>query len=409
MAGVFKDDRCVVSRMGGEEYSILIVGMFGIPSHLDRFIRNLKRTNPSARISLFSDRDKGGFSPDTHDCIDEYIKRKKYTGWPHRVWKFRAWFDRLAYVRQFKDLSRTHHFDIVNIHYPTYILGDVMRFIRKMADTIVVSPWGSDVLRIDDPRKKRRLSAVFKNADVITVSSSGLFAHVLCEEMRIDRSKFHPLGWGSETIDYINEHISELTREEAKARLHLEGKYLITCGYNAFEEQRHELILNAIRDRKEELPDNLLLLLPLTYGSSYGTKKQQYVARLKALCDELRLPVVFFERFLSLPEIFLLRRATDMFIHIQPTDGGNSSLQEYVLCGAKVVHGAWIHYAGLEQYEPLFYFPVRELEDLGDVIVDAYKADPIRIPAQVMDYIRNRGWKAKMRLWNDYFVSLIKY
>ena len=391
--------------MENNHYNILIIGMFGIPSHLDRFIRNLKLTNPSACISLYSDRNKDGFSPDTHNCIDEYIQRRKHTGWPRRVWKFRSWFNHLAYVRQFKDLARTHHFDIVNIHYPSYLLSDVMGSIRKMADTIVVSPWGSDVLRVDDPKKKKRLSVVLKNADVITVSSTGLFAPVLCEEMRIDRTKFHPLAWGSETIDYINEHIPEVTREEAKASLHLEGKYLITCGYNAFEEQRHELILNAIKSRQEELPDNLTLLLPLTYGSSYGTKKQEYVARLKALCDELQLPVVFYEDYLSLSELFMLRRATDMFIHIQTTDGGNSSLQEYVLCGAKVVHGAWIHYAHLEQYEPLFYFPVRELEELGDVIVNAYKADPIQTPAQVMEYISSRGWKAKMRLWNDFFLS----
>ena len=394
--------------MENNHYSILIVGMFGIPSHLDRFIRNLKLTNPSVHISLYSDRDKSSFSPDTHNCIDEYIQRKKHTGWPRRVWKFRSWFNHLAFVRQFKSLARTHHYDIVNIHYPSYSLCDVMGSIRKMADTIVVSPWGSDVLRVNDSKKKRKLSVVFKNADVITVSSTGLFAHVLCDEMGIDRTKFHPLAWGSETIDYINEHIPELTKEEAKERLHLDGKYLITCGYNAFEEQRHEIILKAIKSRLAELPDNLTLLLPLTYGFSYGGKKQQYVAQLKALCEELQLPFVAYEDYMSLSELFLLRRATDMFVHIQTTDGGNSSLQEYVLCGAKVVHGAWIHYTHLEQYEPLFYFPVRELEELGDVIIDAFRANPIQTPTQVMEYIRNRGWKAKMRHWNDFFLSCSK-
>ena len=96
-----------------------------------------------------------------------------------------------------------------------------------------------------------------------------------------------------------------------------------------------------------------------------------------------------------------------MFVHIQATDGGNSSLQEYVLCGAKVVHGVWIHYPRLEQYKPLFYFPVNELDELGDAIVKAYNSDPIQTPEQVMDYIRNRGWKAKMPLWNEFFISCI--
>ena len=81
-------------------------------------------------------------------------------------------------------------------------------------------------------------------------------------------------------------------------------------------------------------------------------------------------------------------------------------MQEYVLCGSKVVLGSWIHYNRLEQFKPLFYYPVDNLDDLGDVIVNAYNAEPIRIPNEVMDSIRNRGWKAKMKLWDEFFASI---
>lgn len=390
--------------MEHKSYSILIIGMFGIPSHVERFVRNLKQTNPSASITLFSDRDKDSFSQDVFDCIDEYIQRKTYSGWPHKLWKFRPWFDRYVFVKQFKSLAKQRHYDIVNIHFPTYRVCHVMKYLKAMSDAIVVSPWGSDVLRVD-PKKKKKLCRVFKNADYITVDWRGIFGNVLYQEMKIEKEKFHPLAWGSETIDYINEHLSEISKEKAKELLGLSGKYLITCGYNAFEEQRHEMIINAIKSKRDKLPDNMTLLFPVTYGSSYGTRKQEYVKRLKELCDELQLPVVFYENYLSVSEIFLLRRATDMFIHIQTTDGGNSSLQEYVLCGAKVVHGSWIHYARLEQYKPLFYYPVNALEELGDVIINAYHSEPIQVPEEVMESIKNRGWKAKMKLWDEFFVS----
>ena len=97
-----------------------------------------------------------------------------------------------------------------------------------------------------------------------------------------------------------------------------------------------------------------------------------------------------------------------MFIHIQTTDAGNSSLQEYVLCGKKVVHGTWIHYPHLEQYKPLFYFPADSLDTLGNAILKAYHSDPIKTPPEVMEYIRNRGWKAKMKLWDEFFCSICK-
>ena len=392
--------------MENKEYSILIICIHGSPGHVVRFVKNLKQTNPDARISLYSDRDKEAYSSEMLDCLDDYFQQEKYAGWPHHLGRFRKDFDYYAFVRQFKVLSKTHHYNIVNIHFPQYYLGSVMSSIRRMSNCIIVSPWGSDVLRVTD-KEKKRLRRVIKNSDYITVGSEGFFGKVLYQEMKVNKEKFHPLSWGSETIDYINEHIAEVSRDAAKERLGLEGRYLITCGYNAFEEQRHEIMINAIRSKIEQLPENMTMLFPVTYGATYGTGKQKYIKRLKDLCENLKLPVVFYENYLSVSELFLLRRATDMFIHVQTTDAGNSSLQEYVLCGAKVVHGAWIKYNYLEQFKPLFYFPVSDLNELGDVIVDAYRSEPIRIPEQVIASISNRGWKTKMMLWNDFFVSCL--
>lgn len=393
--------------MENKKYSILLICTNGIPGHIIRFIRNLKNTNSSVCITLLSKRNKDWFSEDLDSYLDDFIQLKKYTGWPHRLWKFRGLFDHYAMVKQFKELARTHHYDIVNIHFPQYYLDSVMPSIRRMSNCIIVSPWGSDVLRVAD-KEKKRLKRVIKNSDYITVGSDGFFGKVLYQEMKIGKDKFHPLAWGSETIDYINEHLSEISIERAKELLGLSGKYLITCGYNAFEAQRHETIIKAINDKRSSLPDNLTLLFPVTYGTAVDSIDKKYIGQLKALCEDLNLSAVFYENYMSLPDLFLLRRATDMFIHLQPTDGGNSSLQEYVLCGAKIVHGAWIHYYKLEQYKPLFYFPVNDMDELGDVIVDAYRSEPIRIPEQVMEYIANRGWKAKMMLWNDFYVSHLK-
>ena len=391
--------------MNSNSYSILIICINGIPGHLIRFVRNLKQTNPEAHISLFSNRNREWFPNELNDYIDDFIQQKEYSGRLHRLWKFRPWFDRKAFVKQFKELSKTNHYNIVDIHFPQFFLCYVMKYIRKMCNTIVISPWGSDVLRVNDPKVKKKLFKVFQNCDYVTTRITGNTGKVINEEMKVPKEKFHLLGWGSETIDYINEHISEVSKEQAKELLNLNGRYLITCGYNAFESQRHEIIINAINGKRDQLPDNMTLLFPVTYGNCSGASEQAYINKLKTLCSDLQLSVVFYEDYLSVAELFLLRRATDMFIHIQNTDAGNSSLQEYVLCGAKVVHGAWIHYTNLEAYKPLFYYPVNELDELGNAIVDAYHAEPIQTPKEVLEIIRDRGWKAKMKLWNDFFVS----
>lgn len=394
--------------MENKKYDILMICIYGTPSHIVRFINNLKNTNPNAKISLYSERDKNVFPHEMINSLEEYIQLKKFSGWPHRLWIFRKIFDHYTFVKQFKKLSETHHYDITNIHFPQYMLYSVMKYIRKMSSSVVVSPWGSDVLRINDQKKKNSLKHICLKSDYITVDATGIFGDILYKEMHIDKEKFHPLTWGSETIDYINEHVQEISTKKAKEILGFNDKYVITCGYNAFEEQRHEVIIKAINTKRKQLPNNLVLLFPVTYGYSYGTRKKQYVEFLKSLCSKLCLPAIFYEEYIPVSELFLLRRATDMFIHIQTTDGGNSSLQEYVLCGAKVVHGSWIHYKYLEQFNPLFYFPVPEVKELGNAIINAYNSPKIHTPNEVIEHIKNRGWKSKMILWNDFFISCLK-
>lgn len=397
--------------MGSKNYKIFIIGIFGIPSHIIRFIRNLKQTNPLVEITLFSDRPYDAFSQDISGFIEEYIRwDRRPSKLFSRLWRFKSlkgMIDRVTLFLQMNRISKSRQYDIVNVHYPQYFMCYVIRQLRRMSSSIVISPWGSDVLRLEGKTKRRKLARVFRKADHITASVNENVGMAIVREMGINANKFHPLLWGSETIDYINEHLSAVSVEEAKRQLSLENRYVITCGYNAFEAQRHEVMIRAIQSIRNQLPDNLTLLFPVTYGHSYGTRKEEYVSELKQLCMELGLDAVFYENYLSVDELFYLRQGTDMFIHVQTTDAGNSSLQEYILCGKKVVHGAWIHYSYLEDFKPLSYFPVEDLEHLDEVILNAYHSDNIKVPTEVMEIIQNRGWKVKMKQWDEFFVSIV--
>ncbi len=397
--------------MEKKAYKIFIIGMYGIPSHLIRFVRNLKLINPSAEITLFSDRPYEAFSQGISEFIEEYIqwnRRPRLLSRFARIKCLKSTIDSLSLALQMKRISNSRQYDIVNIHYPQYFMSCSMRRLKKMSSAVVVTPWGSDVLRLEGKRKRRLLKKVFQRAQYVTTDPSGNIGKTLINEMGVDGMKFHPLLWGSETIDYINEHLDEVTAEEAKRHLGLDDRYVITCGYNAFEEQRHEAMIWAIKTIEKQLPDNLILMFPVTYGYSYGTRKNEYVTRLKKLCEDLELDAVFYENYLSVNELFYLRMGTDMFVHVQTTDAGNSSLQEYILCGKKVIHGAWIHYPYLENHEPLCYFPVASLDGIGDAVLKAYHSDAIKAPTEVIDYIRNQGWRSRMQLWDDFFVSIAR-
>lgn len=391
--------------MSKQDYSILIIGINSHPSHLIRFIRNLKLVNPSVSISLLTNWEPTRFPKEIHETLAEFLKWRLSSRW--------NWFpfinrliNRLSSFLQIQRLIKARNYNIINIHYPQPFLCYLMSSLKKISSSIVVSPWGSDVLRLEGKIKRRELAKVFRKADFVTVGLTGNIGKTVVDEMRVDKSHIHPLAWGSETIDYINEHLQEVSTNDAKKKLGFGNRYVITCGYNAFEEQRHEIMIDAIQSIRSHLPKDFVLLFPVTYGYSYGTRKKDYVDRLKGICMKLDLNAVFYEEYLSVSELFILRQATDMFIHIQTTDGGNSSLQEYVLCGKKIVHGSWMHYTYLEQFKPLFYFPVDNLDHLDEIILRAYNSESIETPDEVMYYIRNRGWKEKMRLWDAFFSSI---
>ena len=139
------------------DYSILIIDIFGLRSHINRFVRYLKLTNPHVKISLFSDMPQRSFSLETINYLNGFIKWKRYKKMPlgcQWLGFISRWINYGSLFYQLTKLSRNKHFDIVNIHYPQYFMCYVMRPLRKMSSSIVVSPWGSDVLRLEGKEKR---------------------------------------------------------------------------------------------------------------------------------------------------------------------------------------------------------------------------------------------------------------
>ncbi len=389
--------------MENKRYSILLVAFDCHYSHVARFVKYLKRTNPLVEITLFADHED--VSDEIKGNVCDIIYRRYYRPRISKKFKhFSRFMNKFLMYDQFKDLTQNRHFDIVNIHFCQYYMVYFMHLIRTMCNKIVITPWGSDVLRLNSKIKLSLLGKVYRNADMIAVPSTCQLGTKIVKEFGINESKMVPLSWGSETIDYINEHLS-ITNSEAKTELGLNGMYVITCGYNAFPEQRHEAIIDAISKAKDSLPTNIVLLFPVTYGNN---RKDAYVKLLKNKVNCLNLNAVFFENYLSVPEVFMLRRASDMFIHVQTTDAGNATIMEYIICGNKVLHGSWMQYKWMD-CEPKFYFPINNLDELSDGIVSAYKSEKPVLPEEVVTVIKERGWSDKMPSWNEAFMRLLQF
>lgn len=388
--------------MDNRKYSILIIAFECQYSHVERFIKFLKLVNPQVGITLFADDQE--ISDDIRNNIDGIIYKEHYT--KHRIKSkvFSRLLNKITLFSQFRKLASTKKYDIVNVHFAQYFMCFVMRSLHKMSDNVILTPWGSDILRVKSKYKRALLKHTYRQADMVTVGPRGAVGKVLCKEFGVGEKRLVSLAWGSETIDFINDHLDLVSPLDAKRKLGLEGDYVITCGYNAFREQRHLETIDALGKIKEQLPSNTVLLFPVTYGIK--AKKAEYIQMLRDRCAEIGFPAHFYEQYLTVEDVFYLRRASDMFIHVQTTDAGNSTIMEYCICGSRIVHGSWLHYKWLD-YPPKFYFPVDDLDDLPDVILTAYQAEKPVIPQEVLTKIKSRGWKQKIAVWNDVFISRI--
>lgn len=382
----------------------MMVALYCYTGHVKAVVEHLKKKNPLVDITLLSNLEP----VEIRKAIpDESIKIEWYDVPGAENIKnrwLRTFVIRYRQNRFFAKFSKYRHFDIVNVHFPKRHLAYAYKYLRAMSDNFVITPWGSDILRQNEEALKQ-LKGLYKRADYIATSITIPLGKKIIEQFDVSPNRFVGNFFGSDVIDFAIRYGESITQEECKHRFGLDGRYVITCGYNRKVPQRHTIIIEAISQIRDRLPDNLTLLFPMTYANP--RTDYDYIQKCKQLCKEKEIPAVFVTDYLSAEDVYKLRKSTDIFVHIQTTDAESGSVQEYIICDKKIVHGSWIKYENLEAFRPLFYFPVDRLENLGECILNAYNSEPIKIPEGVKTYISGNGWDNKSSKMNDFFTSIV--
>ncbi len=382
--------------MEDKKYSLLIIGNFE-SVFIVQFVKHLKKTNPQARLYFWgytreeSDPDRSFLS-----CYEDYcfFNVRSYIN-SSVFWKKEA----IQQMRKsFSTFVKDKHFDYVNIHYikPEYVF--LLDYFKKCASKLVLSPWGSDVLYINW-FKRLLVKRTFNAADYVT-GSDNRFANDFKNKFKVPERKFIYCTIGTENIEYFFDHKDKIDINEAKRQLRIDNHYIITCGYKAMDSHQHLKIIDAINQVRDKLPKNLLLLFPLTYPSN-----PKYIQEIREEVNKCDLKAVYFEHFLDISQLFLLRQATDMFIHVQPTDASSGSLWEYILCKKKIINGKWLQYPELIKNGVKPYYEVDKMENLGQAIVNAYQSEPIKIDSETFMYIEKKQWKVVIKDWDCFFSN----
>lgn len=380
-----------------KDFSLLLIGFFD-SVYFIQFVKNIKSKCPDAHLFYWGYKPSANVNDEVYlDCFDEYSfvdvihKRRNII--------LRKIESVLQFRSQFRAFTLHKKFDCVNIHFvrPEYFF--IQNYLRKCSSKIMLTPWGSDVYRIDK-KSIFLLKKLYASADYIT-GGNDRFVQDIIRKFNVDRNKILNYCLGADIIDYISDHKSIIDVFEAKKQMGLEGNYVITCGYNALQEQQHEIIIDSIISIKDSLPPNLLLLFPFTYPQN-----PPYIKVIKEKVRRSGLKALFVERFLNLSDLFLIRQATDMFVHIQTTDAGSTSVREYILCEKNVINGSWLKYPELGRANHYPYYEVDNLANLGQIILKAYLSGPLPVEKETLDVIEQRKWGNAIDNWVLFFSNL---
>ena len=379
-------------------YRLLIVGN-GYDGHVASVIKNLRSVNQEATIDLLTRKCGDMMSRDITEStnnIYEFVGNQTIS-----FQAFRHLKNLINHRRYIKHCLAGRKYDIVVIH---YLYGEYALYIdilRKAAKVLLTCPWGSDVLRTS--KFIHRIQKIVTDKSDYVLCQNSQFGKKVRQVYSIPDAKAVTFGFaGSKIVDYLIDNRPRTTTAEGKMAMGISPEtYVITCAYNSASAQNHDKILEAIYKAKEQLPSNLLALLPFAYGGGTAEYKQ----RLESMAEEYGIKTMFVEEYLPEDKLFMMRMATDMFVHVQNTDANNLTLKQYMYCDKKIINGSWLRYEDLNCYTPLPYFEVDSFEDLAGVIVKAYNAEEMTAPADWKENFNKYRASYGASRTNDFFCS----
>lgn len=267
-----------------------------------------------------------------------------------------------------KMIRKYGHFDLVHIQAVNVSHGNIALGLRKAADKMIMTIWGSELLR-NSPRVLESYRRYYEIADCITFNSwgpYGKFADFYGKEFEPQMCVNH-LSFG--VLDSIDKALERESREDIRKRWKIgtDGSKIVFVGHNGVEAQQHLKITKALATLPQELKKQIILL----YTMTYGVKNEKYLAQVERAAEQTGCRYVILKKFLYKDEVAELRLICDVLIHAQTTDAYAGSIMESLYAGAVVMNASWLRYKDLPdcEHRVVEFASIEEIpEKLAEVI-----------------------------------------
>ncbi|MFQ7156088.1 MAG: hypothetical protein ACLRQR_05030 [Merdimonas faecis] len=263
-------------------------------------------------------------------------------------------------IKMFLAFWKLAKLDVIHIHYVNMRKLIVVSCVRRKANQIIATFWGSDLLSKSET-ELHNMERYLKNVHKITVGSNEMstffkrkFSNSTCNKMQVVRFGVN----GLETI-----YKKKFNSDSLKTIWRIpHDKMILTIGYNGSERQNHSKVIDTITRLSSLAKTRLFLLFPMTYGAT-----EQYLNKVNDLAEKTGVEYKILTEYMNSDEIAELCYLTDVFIHAQETDAFSASVQEYLCAGKLLINPQWIIYDEL-RVNNVFYWEYQSFNELYEKI-----------------------------------------
>lgn len=261
-------------------------------------------------------------------------------------------------------------FDILHFHFCVSSNLEYLHFVKK--DTkVICSFWGSDLFRISNIYNNYYVTKALKKASIITVQSPEMALAITAKYGMNLRDKIKDIRFtiSTDIYDAINLYRNDnLALAVFKTKYNLNnGKYIVALGHNAFEENNHLKMVDALKNLPLEYIEKITFIMHLSYG-----RKEEYINDLKEIILNTKdLDIKIIEDFMGPDEISQLRLITDVMIQAPISDALSGAMTEILYSDNKVIAGGWLPYGILrrnqiefEEFDKFEELPLKLIQTL---------------------------------------------
>lgn len=204
---------------------------------------------------------------------------------------------------------------------------------------VVVSCWGSDILRTHDLAIISKQQKLLIRADVITVSSPEFREIVLAKFGQFLRPKI-VLTQFSANLEGILASDRTKSGQSFRASHGIpEGEVTVGIAHNGHEANRHLDLIQSLAALDLETCKRLHLVVPMTYGAD-----EIYLEKVKGSLEISGMKYTLLTSFLTEEEVVSMRNGIDIFIYAPVSDAYSSSVSQALAAGSECILGSWLPY-----------------------------------------------------------------